>query len=40
MVKIFTSDFSTVNLGSLNKGLYIVRIFTSDGVTVRKLMKK
>ncbi len=40
MVKVVSSDFDTVNLGSLQKGIYVLRIFTEKGVAVRKLMKK
>jgi len=40
VVKIVTADFETVNLSSLHKGLYVVRIFTETGITVKKLMKK
>jgi len=39
MVKLVTSDFSSVNLHSLQKGVYIVRIFSEEGITIRKLIK-
>ncbi len=38
-IKIVISDFDTINLSSLRKGLYLVQIFTVDGVAVKKLMK-
>ncbi len=39
-VKVVHSNFKSIEFGDLSKGIYLIRIFSEKGITVRKLMKE
>jgi hypothetical protein len=39
-VKVVHSNFNSIEFGDLLKGIYLIRIFSEKGITVRKLMKE
>ncbi len=39
-VKIVNKNFRLINLEYLSKGIYMIKIFSEKGITVRKLIKK
>ena len=39
-VKIVNKNFRSINLEYLSKGIYMIKIYSEKGITVRKLIKK
>ena len=39
-LKEIYSNFKTINTGNLSNGLYIIRIYSENGTTMRKLIKE